>query len=178
MTTLSIELDTDRDGTFDAAIDNITQYVVDLKTSSGFSSELAHTADIGQLFLTVNNADRRFSTDYAAGPLYNELLPYLPIRVRATVGATTYTLFRGYVKDIEPEAGSLGGGRCLIVAEDALSMFQRETIEIPPFVDMNSGTLAKIVTADVFSGAAATGTATFNDLVEENETITIKNERS
>lgn len=87
-TTFTVELDTDKDGTFDAAVDNITAYVIELSTNSGFGHEMAHTANVGQCFLVVNNADRRFSPAYTAGPLYGKLLPYLPVRIRANVDLT------------------------------------------------------------------------------------------
>ena len=154
MTAFIVELDTDKDGTFDAAVDNITQYVIDIRIASGFNNEMAHTANIGQCFLVVNNEDRRFSPLYASGPLFGKITYYLPLRVRTA----THTLFRGYVKSVDPDAGTLGLGRCLILAEDALSIFERETIEIPPLEDIRSDTLAKIVAADVFQGGVAEGT--------------------
>jgi hypothetical protein len=74
--------------------DVITAYVIDANLSAGFSDEMRHVADVGQAFFKLDNGDRRFSPAYTAGSLYGKLLPNRPVRVQATSGATTWTLWK------------------------------------------------------------------------------------
>jgi hypothetical protein len=57
-----------------------------------------------RLTLTLDNdpvapalTSRRFDPRNASGPYYGDLVPRVPIRVRVTYSATTWTLFRGFI---------------------------------------------------------------------------------
>ena len=49
------------------------------------------------LSFTLDNRDGRFNPRNTGGPYYGDLVPRVPVRVRATYSATTSTLFRGFV---------------------------------------------------------------------------------
>ena len=85
---------------FSEAIDDITNYVKSPYILRGKDDELGNMV-AGTLDLVLNNADKRFSPPYAAGPLYGKIRPWLPIRVRATVaGVGTYTVYTGFISRI------------------------------------------------------------------------------
>lgn len=77
---------------------DITAYCRGLSIRRGRTHELGRT-QAGTLDLRLRNTDRRFDPSNAAGPYYPNLLPMRHVRVRATVGVTTYEVFRGYVED-------------------------------------------------------------------------------
>lgn len=75
---------------------NVTAYVLDATVDRGRSDEWA-TEFTGTAQIRLDNTTRRFDPFYTAGPYYGKLLPRRQIRIRATSGATTYDVFRGYV---------------------------------------------------------------------------------
>lgn len=91
---------------------DITDHAFEVTTSRGRTSEFdqfpAGTATIG-LF----NDDRTFDPLNTAGPHYGQLVANVPIRVRATIGVTTYNVFRGFV-DGWPATYSEAGTRAEI----------------------------------------------------------------
>jgi hypothetical protein len=109
-----VRVDWARDGSFDTSGDNITAYVRDMaRASRGFRDDLALIANIGTLRLTLDNSDRRFTPDYASGPLYGYLRPMREIILDASPDnfvTTTWSLWRGYIKRISPQAGSGASG--------------------------------------------------------------------
>jgi hypothetical protein len=137
--TVVVSLDFDNDGY--GAGDVITPYVIDASLSAGFSGEMRHTADIGQAFITLDNSDRRFSPSYAAGPYYGKLLPNRPIKVTVSDGVTTWTCWSGVLKELTPVAGIGRGAKALLVAEDSLTLYQRETIDLPVQERITAGRL-------------------------------------
>jgi len=62
----------------------------------GTTSELSGISP-GLLSLRLDNRDRRFDPDYAAGPYYGDLVPMVKVRVQATYDATTVSLFTGFI---------------------------------------------------------------------------------
>lgn len=55
-------------------------------------------AEAGELTLNLNNSDRRFEPEYAAGAYYPWIIPMRRIRVTAVWSAVTYRRFTGYVE--------------------------------------------------------------------------------
>jgi len=109
MASLTIAIDWDNDG-FGAG-DDITPAVIAFDSASGFGAEADHVAQGGQCTITVANGDRRFSPAYAAGPLYGKLIPHRTVRVQATEGAQTWTLFRGFTLPSRRAGCSTSRGR-------------------------------------------------------------------
>lgn len=52
----------------------------------------------GTATVTLRNLDRSFDPLYTSSAYYPNIVPLVPIRVKATFGGTTYTLFTGYVE--------------------------------------------------------------------------------
>lgn len=57
----------------------------------------------GELTLVLSDPSGRYAPDNTASPLYGLLKPLRPVRVRATYGGATYSLFSGYLTSIEAD---------------------------------------------------------------------------
>jgi hypothetical protein len=75
---------------------DVTTYVRSIETSRGRTDDFADF-DTGTANVVLSNNSRLFDPFYTAGTYYGKLLPRRQIRIRATSGATTYDIFRGFV---------------------------------------------------------------------------------
>lgn len=76
---------------------DITAYVYSEWTiERGRSAEL-DSFQAGRCSFDLVNDDRRFDPLYSAGPYFGNLVPNVPVRIRASFDGTTYDLFRGFV---------------------------------------------------------------------------------
>jgi len=75
---------------------DVTTYVRSINTSRGRTDDFADF-DTGTANIVLSNNSRLFDPLYSAGTFYGKLLPRKQIRIRATSGATTYDIFRGFV---------------------------------------------------------------------------------
>ena len=102
VTTFTVEIDWDHDGTWTDETSRTRRALI----RSGFGGAGNHAEDgsgenvagVGRCTLTMDNTSQRFSPGYASGALYGKLLPRREVRVRATDGVTTWTLFRGFIE--------------------------------------------------------------------------------
>lgn len=86
----------------------------------GRSNELENVT-AGTLSLVLDSRQREYDPFYTAGSHYGQLTARRQIRVSAVYGATTYPLFRGYVRGW-PLAPDLGGDNtCQVDAFDGLA---------------------------------------------------------
>lgn len=84
---------------------DVTQYVRELSTSRGRSSEL-DTYSAGSCQLILDNRTRLFDPENSAGTYYGKLTPLRPIRIRVTPsGGTIRSIFFGFI-DQWPQAYS------------------------------------------------------------------------
>ena len=75
---------------------DVTTYVRSIDTSRGRTDDFSDF-DTGTASVVLDNRSRLFDPFYSAGTYYGKLLPRRQIRIRATSGATTYDIFRGFV---------------------------------------------------------------------------------
>src|SRR6056297_2906499 len=68
-----------------------------LNTNRGRTSEYSPFAP-GTASIVLDNRDRRFDPEHAAGPYFGDLLPMAPIRVTATYDSVTYPVYYGFVQ--------------------------------------------------------------------------------
>ena len=125
-TRFSVEVDWAHNGTWSDESARVER----VQVRSGFERAGAPVAAVGRCAITLRNHDRRYSPGNAAGPLYGQLLPRRPVRVRASDGAQSWTLFRGYIERIVPDAGAQGRGLCEIVCVDGLALPARQRIGV------------------------------------------------
>lgn len=110
--------------------DDLTTRTRRVTTWAGFDHPGAAVAARGRCTLVLDNADRRFSPGNADGPLYGKLLPRRAVRVQATDGESTWTLFRGTVESITPQTGAHRAATCEIVCVDGLTLLARQHIGV------------------------------------------------
>jgi hypothetical protein len=130
-------------------------------------------AQVGTCLLTLDNSTRRYSPDYASGPLYGNLLPRRPVRVRATDGVSTWTLFRGTIDRIEPQAGLQSRRQAVIACVDALALLRDVRISMDLQRNRRADQLIAGAVNLAFGAPAASGTITFTTNPASGDSVTI-----
>jgi hypothetical protein len=168
-------VDWDADGSFTTSLDDISAYVqhYDIATGIPAPGPQSLVAAVGKCKLTVNNADRRFSPSYTAGPYYGKLLPLREIRVQVSDGTTTWTRFRGFIKEIKADSSLYGGRRASIECVGMLAVLQDATASLPIQEDALSSNLIRYAINAALLAPAATGTITITAAPANNDTVTI-----
>jgi hypothetical protein len=125
-TTFKVEIDWDHDGTWT----DETSRTRRCQIRNGFEQPGDAVAATGRCTLMMDNTDQRFSPGYVSSPLYGNLLPRRQVRVSASDGVSTWTLFRGFIDAIQPDAGRWGGGECVIECVDAVALLAQQRIGV------------------------------------------------
>ncbi len=128
--TYAFQVDWDNDGDFSGADEDVTAYIIDAEWEIGYARPYDPTAAPGWLTLALDNSDRRFSPEYASGPLHSDLLPMRYLRVQATHESATRTLFYGYLQSIEPTAGAKGERRAVFRCVDGVALLARYPLDL------------------------------------------------
>jgi len=165
-------VDWDNDGW--GAGDEITDYAIDVQARAGMGSEITQrVANIGELTITLNNASKRFSPTNASSPLYGKLKPNLPVRVQATDGVTTWTVFTGVTRAFVPETGVYAERRTSLICADRMALFQDFAVGLPLQENKTPSFLLKMIAAATFRGGLANGTISFSGNPANNDTVTV-----
>src|SRR5436305_955679 len=126
-TTFTFEIDWTNSGSWVDESTNV--FSARLKIGMGPSGALDElVARAGTCTLTLDNSTQRYSPDYASGPLYGNLLPRRPVRIRATDGVSTWTLFRGYVERLSPQAGPQSRRTVTITCVDVIALLHNTRV--------------------------------------------------
>jgi hypothetical protein len=83
-----VEIDTDRDGTFDNALDDVTEYVTALSWSNGIMRPYDELASVNRMRMVLFNRDRQFDVDRSGATYAEKLYPSTLVRVRMEVNGT------------------------------------------------------------------------------------------
>lgn len=97
---------------------------------SGFERPGVRVADVGRCTITLDNSDQRFSPEIVSGKLYGDLVPRRGVRVQASDGGTTWTLFRGYIETIRPMAGEYGERLVVLECVDGMALLARQAVGV------------------------------------------------
>ncbi len=124
--TFVVEVDWDGDGTWT----DETPRLRSLRTWAGFAAAHDAVAAPGECLIVLDNRDRRYSPGNTASPLAGKLGPGRAVRVLAHEGAQTWTLFRGTIARLAPEAGAWPGAVTLTAA-DCLAPLTRARVSVP-----------------------------------------------
>lgn len=140
--TFRVRVDWDKTGDFTTVGDDVTPVVrredrVSLRYGRDQDTAVAPIAT-GQGSLTLSNRDKRFSPRNTASPLYGKVRPGRPIDITRTVGATTYSLFRGLTDD-SPVNPDLDSQSVSLAVVDALARFNGTTITTPLYNGIRTG---------------------------------------
>jgi len=169
-TNFSVFIDFARDNSFATAGDNITQWVREVPMymlGMYGSGPLDRVAATGNATLVLDNQDRRFSPDNAAGPLYGTLLPGLPVKIMADANV----IFYGYVMRWAPVAGA-ENPVCVVDLADQLYKLQSNTVALPLQENKSADYLIKLITSHIWGTAAGTGQV-YLVTPANNDTLTV-----
>ena len=134
-----IEADWNNDGDFVDTYDDLTINTKSVHFSRGKSDELGK-AEVGQLSVTLNNADGLYTPSNSGGGLYLSLLPKRPIKVYYSSSGTDYPLFYGYIEEIIPHP-HLSEQDCIINSTDGLDFLSRHDMATALYKDALTGTI-------------------------------------
>ena len=128
--TYAFQIDWDNDGDFSGADEDVTARVLEAEWDLGYAQAHDRAAAPGWLTLALDNSDRRFSPEHAAGPLHADLWPMRYVRAQATHEGATHTLFYGYLHSIEPGAGARGERRAVFRCVDGVALLDRYPLDL------------------------------------------------
>jgi hypothetical protein len=155
--TLSVQVDWAKSGTYTDTGDDVTTRVkpvtAAITASYGRDQATALTPiTSGRGSLTLDNTDRALSPRNASSPLYGRLKPARPVRIRRTVGATTYTLLVAHTdtSPINPDVEAKSASLSLV---DSLADFRGQTVSTPLYGGIRTGAaIGKILDAVGWTG--------------------------
>jgi hypothetical protein len=108
----------------------LTEYWGGGKWGLGFVKPYQYVAPVGKAEITLHNHDKRFSPEYASGPLYGELLPNRLVQI----GDPDYGIWwTGWVDSWAPEPGTNRDKKAKLVATDARRFLSRKIPVLPLF---------------------------------------------
>lgn len=98
---------------------DVSAYVDEVPTiKRGRDDEFSDNFAAGTATIVLDNTDRRFEPEFAAGPYYPDVRPMRRVRIRALWAAVTYDLFSGYIERWPVEYGMVMG-KVVVTATDA-----------------------------------------------------------
>jgi hypothetical protein len=154
-------IDWDGDGSFETAGDDISVYVMAVQEFDGMADEWTPVADVGQVWLTLRNDDKRFTPDYADGPYYGKFLPNLPAKLAFTDGVDEWDILTGTVRRWWPASGQVDGTfTCEMLIEDRLATLNGTGVTLPNRENKTADVLIKQILAEAFGTGLAEGTLT------------------
>ena len=152
LATIKVYVDWDNNGNFTGTYDEITNDVENISIRRGRDSELG-VASLGTLELRVSDPNRKYSPENSTGVLYGKLLPRRVIKVEATLGITTTSLFYGYLENLicHPKHDEQ---ETYLYAVDGLDFLSRAEIKSTLYKNQLTGTLIGHILDDADWSAA------------------------
>jgi len=127
--TYAVLIDWNNNGSFLDANEDVSEAVQVIRIERGRSSELQRV-QAGTAEIILKNEDGKYSPPNTSSPLYGNLLPCRPLRIRATFGGETYGLFWGYIDRIVPNP-RWDRKNCYIYAVDGITAKLATDIRLP-----------------------------------------------
>lgn len=157
---------------FTQPTDNITAYRqgVDIRIGSQAGQRVAR---VGTCAITLLNVDRLFSPRFFTGLYAAQLLPMKPVRVDATDGVDTWTVFSGWTKKITPQPDKHKERRAKIDCVDWLGWIQASDIDIPLREDVLSSQLVTDVLNYALKATIATSVYSVAGTPADGDTVSI-----
>lgn len=94
--------------------------------------------------LVLGNEDRVLSPRNTSSPIYGSIKPARPVLIQRTIGATTFTLFRGHTSS-SPLNPDVDSQKVRVSLVDALADFQRQTVTCDLVNGIRTGTAIGLV---------------------------------
>ena len=104
--------------------DNVKAWTTDAEWFLGSHRPYQDDADDSMLRLRLKNIDKTFSPEFAGSPLKGVLVPYRPVMVRSSDGATTRTHWTGWIESLEPMPDQYGERMVDVRAAGSMLFFE------------------------------------------------------
>jgi len=154
-------VDWDNNGNFTGTYDDISADVKSIFYSRGKSDELGK-AEVGQLSITLNNADGKYTPGYG-GVISALLLPKRPIKV--SYGTATFApQFYGFIEEIIPHP-HLSEQDCIITAVDGIDFLSRNDMATILYKSTGTGAIHTAILDDASWSASMRTLDTGQDTV-------------
>jgi hypothetical protein len=124
-------IDWDRNGNFTGIYDNVAPFVLNANWFVGSREAYVNVGDDSMFELILNNADRRFSPENTASPLYGKIAPFRPVRVESFDGTTTRIHWTGWIEKIEPMVNTFGERKMTLLASGVMQFLQEAQTQLP-----------------------------------------------
>lgn len=140
--TYTVAVDWAGDGTYTGAGDDITARTlhrtgVTIRYGRDQARPYAPTAP-GRAQLEVDNASRDYSPENTSSPLAGLVLPGRSVDITATLGVTTYSLYRGRLDDYEVLPG-IADRSVALTCLDGLGLLRGVTVSTPLYRGITTG---------------------------------------
>jgi hypothetical protein len=123
-------VDWDNNDNFTGPHDDVTAYVASADWMLGMQQAYEETGNNPKLTLILVNSDRRFSPDYAGGPLGATVRPFRKVRIQSFDGTTTHTHWTGWIERIAPDVSRYGQRRVTITAAGPMQFLKSTEADI------------------------------------------------
>lgn len=107
---------------------DVSSYLRSFQIRRGRNDEFG-TIDAGVARVRLDNSDRRFEPEYAAGAYYPNIDVMRPARISATWAGTTYRLYTGFVERWPPSIRSWKGGYVDLELVDGFELLKQAGLE-------------------------------------------------
>lgn len=149
--TYSVHIDTQRDGAYGDALDDVTNYVEHIDWRFGLTEPWGKVAPSANMRVMLANADGRFSTHDSSADYYGLLVRGVLVRIKASYDGRTETLAVLKVKDIDVKAvgaGSPPAGVVTLICTDIMHKLLESQYEAPLLLDVRVDTALQKVYED------------------------------
>lgn len=134
---------------------DISAYVKSIEGRAGIDDPGQRVASVGNLIITLDNTDRRFSPLYSSGPYYGAMRPHQRARVKITSNSVTYTVFDGYTRSWSGTSGEYGAREARVVCVDKMAVLNDARIALPLQNERQMGAIVNRVLSGAFQGGQA-----------------------
>lgn len=158
-TAWTIAIDWDRNNNYTDTYDNVTSRVISAKWGLGARMPYAEVANESTLDLTLDNSDKRFSSEYASSPIFGKVVPQRPVRIQSNDGATTRTHWVGWIDTIQPKVGRYGERTVQITAVGAMQFLKAAETHLTLQQDKRTDAIIADLIKEVVLPPALSGSA-------------------
>lgn len=143
---LFVRVDWTKNGVFTDTNDDVSDVVRGGITATYGRDQITALSPVtaGRASFELDNTSRKYSPRNTGSALFGSLKPARPVQITRTVGANTYTIFRGHTDD-SPISPDVDGKRVSFSCVDSLADFRGVNITTPLYQGIRSGTAIGLI---------------------------------
>lgn len=127
-------VDWNNDSDFSDTNEDLTDRFISAEVRRGLSGPNSYTAIPGVFEINLSNNDRLLSSDNSTGALYSYLSAPIPVKwqckLDCVTNSNTYTLFKGWVREISSPPVYQGRRTATVIVEDAMARLEKTPFSI------------------------------------------------